>query len=73
MTDVEIGPKIREHRGWKSLGEDVCKLRARRYVENANVPDSNVLTDEVKIDLNMLCVLVLDRVDGEVGDTNIVQ
>lgn len=42
-------------------------------MENANVPDSNVLTDEVKIDLNMLCVLVLDRVDGEVGDTNIVQ
>jgi hypothetical protein len=29
-------------------------------VENTDVPDNNALTDEVKIELNMLSVLVLD-------------
>ena len=33
-----------------------------------NVPDDNTLTDEVKIDLNMLHVLVLNKGDRKIGD-----
>jgi hypothetical protein len=71
-TNVESGSKLREHRGWKILSEDVCKLRTRQNVMNTNIPNNNALTDEVKIDLNMLRVLVLNRVDREVGGVDIV-
>jgi hypothetical protein len=37
-----------------------------------NVPDDNTLTDEVKIDLNMLHVLVLDWVDEGVDGIDVV-
>jgi hypothetical protein len=40
-------------------------------VENTDVPDNNALTDEVKIELNMLSVLVLDWVDKEVDGTDV--
>lgn len=39
---------------------------------NTNVADSHMLTDEVKIDLNMLRALVLDGVDGEVYNADVV-
>jgi hypothetical protein len=39
----------------------------RRDVEGTNVFDDNVLTDKVKINLNMLGALMLNRVGGE-GD-----
>lgn len=37
-----------------------------------NVPDDNTITDEVKIDLNMLHVLVLDWVDEGVDGIDVV-
>jgi hypothetical protein len=36
-------------------------------VEDTNVPNDNAFTDKMKINLNMLCALVLGRVHGEVG------
>jgi hypothetical protein len=41
-------------------------------VEDTNVPDGNALTDKVKINLDMLGVLVLNRIGGEVDDTDVV-
>jgi hypothetical protein len=41
-------------------------------VEDTNVPDGNVLTDKVNINLNMLDALVLNGVGGEVDDANVV-
>jgi hypothetical protein len=41
-------------------------------VKNTNILNDNTLTDEVKIDLNMLHVLVLNRVDREVDNADIV-
>jgi hypothetical protein len=41
-------------------------------VEDTNVSDGNVLTDEVEINFNMLGALVLDEVDGDVDGTDIV-
>jgi hypothetical protein len=37
-----------------------------------NVTDGNALADKVKINLNILSALVLNRVGGEVDDTDIV-
>jgi hypothetical protein len=41
-------------------------------VEDTNVPDGNVLADEVEINLNMLGALVLDGVGGEVDGVDVV-
>lgn len=39
---------------------------------NTDVPNSNALMDDVKIDLNMLHVLVLGEVDGEIDGAEVV-
>jgi hypothetical protein len=41
-------------------------------MKDTDVPDGNVLMDKVKINLNMLGVLVLNRVGGEVDGTDVV-
>jgi hypothetical protein len=40
-------------------------IHFNKDVRNTDIPNGNALTDEVKIDLNMLHALVLDGVDGE--------
>jgi hypothetical protein len=41
-------------------------------VEDTNVPNDNVLTNEVEINLNMLSALVLNGVGGEIDGTDVV-
>jgi hypothetical protein len=41
-------------------------------VEDVNISNSNALVEEVKINLNMHCVLMLDEVGGEVDCADIV-
>jgi hypothetical protein len=41
-------------------------------VEDTNVSNDNALTDKVNINLNMLVVLVLDEVGGEVDGVDVV-
>jgi hypothetical protein len=41
-------------------------------VEDMNVPDGNALTDKVKINLNMLGMLVLNGVGREVDGGDVV-
>jgi hypothetical protein len=41
-------------------------------MKDANINNSNTLADEMKVYLNMLCPLVLDRVGGEVNDIDVV-
>jgi hypothetical protein len=41
-------------------------------VEDANISTGDPLADKVKIDLDMLRVLVLDRVGGEVDGVDVV-
>jgi hypothetical protein len=64
--------KLQGHRGGQPLGEDVGELRSRRDVEDTNVPVGNVLVNKVKINLNMLDALVLNRVGGEVDGADVV-
>lgn len=70
MTDIKARPKLRKQ--GKTLSENISKLRARRDVMNTDVPDSNALTDEAKVDLDMLHALVLDEVDKEVDGVDVV-
>jgi hypothetical protein len=41
-------------------------------VEDTNVPVGNMLVNKVKINLNMLGALVLNRVGGEVDGADVV-
>jgi hypothetical protein len=41
-------------------------------VEDMNISDSNALVNKVKINLNMVGALVLNRVGGEVDDADVV-
>jgi hypothetical protein len=52
--------------------QDVGDLRSRRDVEDTNAPDGNMLADKVKINLNMLGALVLNRVGGEVDGVDVI-
>jgi hypothetical protein len=63
--------KLQGHRGGQPLGEDVGELRSRRDVDT-NVPVGNMLVNKVKINLNMLGALVLNRVGGEVDGADVV-
>jgi hypothetical protein len=55
---VEVGPKPREGRGGKTLGEDVSKLGGGRYMKNPNITDSHSVTNKVQVNLNMLRPLI---------------
>jgi hypothetical protein len=41
-------------------------------VEDENVSDSNTLVNEVEINLNMLGVLILDGVGGEIDCADVI-
>jgi hypothetical protein len=41
-------------------------------VQDAEITDDNTFLDEVEVDLNMLCTLVLNGISGEVDGANIV-
>jgi hypothetical protein len=70
-ADVEIGPKLIKHRG-ETLREDVGELRCHRDMEDMDLTDGNLLSDEIKINLNMLRALMLNGVGGEVHDADVV-
>jgi hypothetical protein len=41
-------------------------------MQDADITDGNTFPDEVEVDLDMLCALVLNGVGGEVDDTDVV-
>jgi hypothetical protein len=50
----------------------VHELGGCRYVHDAYITDGNAFLDEVKVDLDMLCALVLNGVGGEVDGTDVI-
>lgn len=64
-ADVQIEPKLQEHREMQPLREDIDELGSRWGVEDAKLFNNDMLTDEVEINLNILA-LILDMVGGEV-------
>jgi hypothetical protein len=71
-ADVETGPKLIKHRGGETLREDVGELRCRRYMEDADLTDDNLLSNEMNINLHMLRALMLNGVGGEVHGADVV-
>jgi hypothetical protein len=65
-------PKLFKHQCGKALGEDVGELRGGWYMKNSHISNGDTLTHKVKVDLDMLRVLMLDRVGGEIYGTNVV-
>ena len=41
-------------------------------MENSNMTEGDTLPNKVEINLNVLCALMLDRVGGEVDNTDVV-
>jgi hypothetical protein len=41
-------------------------------VQDTDITDGNVFPDELEVDLDMLCMLVLNGVGGEVDGTDVV-
>jgi hypothetical protein len=72
LADVETGSKLLKHRGRETLREHVGELRCRQDMEDADLTDGDLLSDEVKINLHMLDVLMLNGVVGEVHGTYVV-
>jgi hypothetical protein len=71
-ADVETGPKLIKHRGGDTLHKNVGELRCHRDMEDADLTDGNILSDEMKINLHMLRALMLNGVGGEVHDVDVV-
>jgi hypothetical protein len=71
-ADVEAGRKLLKHQGGETFREDVDELRCRRDMEDADLTDGNLLSDEMKINLHMLRALMLNGVGEEVHDTDVV-
>jgi hypothetical protein len=72
LADVETGSKLLKHRGRETLREHVGELRCRQDMEDADLTDDDLLSDEVKINLHMLDALMLNGVVGEVHGTYVV-
>jgi hypothetical protein len=70
--NVEIGLKFQKHRSGQTLREYVCKLESCWYVQDADITDGNVFPDEVEVDLDILCTLMLNGVGREVDDIAVV-
>jgi hypothetical protein len=71
-ASVEIGPKLIKHQGGETLRENVGELRCRRDMEDADLTDGNLLSDEMKINLHMLHALMLNKIGGEVHGADVV-
>jgi hypothetical protein len=61
-ADVESGLKLIENRGGETLHEDVSDLRYHQDIEDVDLTDGYLLSDEMKINLLMLGVLMLNGV-----------
>jgi hypothetical protein len=73
MTDVESGAKLREEWRRHALGEDIDELRSHRDVQNVKFPNSDLVTNEVVINIDMLRALMLNQVRRQVDGTDIVE
>ena len=71
-SDVETGPKLREDRRRQAFGEDVGELGHRQDMQDANSSKGYSFSDEVKINLNVLCTLMLNEVGRHVDVTDVV-
>ena len=71
-TNVKTRSKLLKYRCWETLGEDVGIPGCHGDMENPNLTEGDTLPNKVEINLNVLCALMLDRIGGEVDNTDII-
>jgi hypothetical protein len=69
---MKLGPKISEGRMRKRFGKNISKLIPGGDEQNCNFLFSNSITNEVIIDFSMLSASMKDRIDRQVGSTQII-
>jgi hypothetical protein len=62
MTDIETRAKLEEECRQHTLGDDVGELRSHPDLQNTDSPNSDLVTDKMEINLDMLHVLMLNGV-----------
>jgi hypothetical protein len=71
-VNVETGSKLQKQRSRHTLREDARELGWHRYVQDVDITDGHAFPHKMEVDLNMLCVLVLNGVGGEVDGADVV-
>ena len=56
----------------KCFGEDICQLVKRRDMRQSYLLSNHMLTDEVTVNLNVLCSFMEDWVVGNSGSTCVI-
>ena len=70
--NVETGDEFFEQGGREAFSKDVSKLLRGGDVEDKNVTKMDLVTNKMKIDLNMLCLLVLNDILSKIEGADIV-
>jgi len=70
--DTDTGPKFTKQLYMQSVNHDVCELMCGRDMEDTNLPQSNLLADEVDVNLDVLRATMMNRIDYHVDCTNVV-
>jgi hypothetical protein len=71
-SDAKTGPKTLEGRGRKTLHHHIGELLIGGYMENTNTTKSDVLPNEVNVELDMLRPAMMNRISREVDRGDIV-
>ena len=72
VEHVGAGPEVEEDGQGQPLREDISELRHGRDVKDSYIAESNPLTHEMKVDLDVLRALMLHGVGGEVHGAHVV-
>ena len=66
LDDVETETDVLKRLSRQSLGENVGKLSRRGNMKHPNLTKSNLFTNKMNINVNMLCASVLNWIAGHV-------
>jgi hypothetical protein len=72
FNNVETETNISERWGTKALSKSVCKLWCSPDMKNSNLPQSNLLTNKMKINFDVLGHAMLHGVAWHVNRWNVV-
>ena len=70
--NVETGDKFFEQDGREAFSKDISKLLRGGDVKDTNVTKLDLVTNKMNIDLNMLCLLVLNVISSKIDGADIV-
>jgi len=72
ITDAKTGPKLSEQWSWKALRHDVRELMRGRHMEDPDLTQGHLLTDEVDVNLDVLRAPMMYRIGCHVYCTHII-